>query len=622
MTDGYLPQIITTDATPGATPAATPAATADTHGNAYFHHTPQNSSDDKTDKNEDLNEKSSDPYHNHRRRDSLDSLDEENERLQPHQRRAVDSQDVSQFQQQDGLASNSLRLAFSDPMLAITQLPNADRRASIASSIHSNLTTSSSMRRQVLRHSYEKEKSDADSLHGGAVLESNFHNNNSTVIVGSAVQESGSDNTPTFTLPDDAAMDSLEDPNTPPMDKHWYGYVIVACSFLIYAIVFGTEHTFGVYQEYYSSPQADPFLQDTSPQGIAMIGTLATTFTYLLGIFSGRFADIAGYRISTVLGAVFMGTGLIGASFAKSISTLYICQGLLLGVGSSLVYLPAISCPAHWFERYRSIVIGIVVCGSGLGGLILGPLTEYLISNVGIHWTLRIQGILCLVGIGGSGMLLKTRVKKVKGQSKKMPMDLTICKETPFVTLAVANFLTSLGYMIPFFFLSTFAVFHHQTASTGAILIGVLNGASLVGRLSLGFITDRVGRINMLFFCSLVSGLSILCVWSVASSVSILTVFAIIYGFTCGGYYAVIPSVIAEIYGLDRLTTVTGLLYGSIGLGYLIGSPVSGVLLDITKPHTNYIYVVVFSGSSMTLSSFAIFYLKFWRSKGRWWTHG
>ncbi|KAF9193814.1 hypothetical protein BGZ51_002137 [Haplosporangium sp. Z 767] len=535
---------------------------------------------------------------------SLDCLEDDClDQLQPNQRRAIDSQDLSQ----DNLAATNLGLEYSDPMLAITQLPNAGRRSSIALSIHSNLTTSSSQRRQrlqQLQYSAEEKKESPQSA--------------SITTDADATTPATERNLEAYILPD---LTEIDDGN-PPMDTHWYGYVIVVCSFLIYFIVFGTEHTFGVYQEYYTSSQAEPFLQNTTNQDIAMIGTLATTFTYLLGPFSGRFADRYGYRLSSVLGAVIMGAGLIGASFSSSLAALYICQGVVLGVGSSLVYLPAVSCPAHWYERYRSIAIGIVVCGSGLGGLVLGPVTEHLIASVGVFWTLRIQGILCLVGIGGSGMMLKTRVKKVAGQNKRAPMDLTICKEIPFLTLAMANFLTSLGYMIPFFFLSTFAVFHGQTPKTGALMIGILNGASLVGRLSLGFITDRVGRINMLFVCALMSGLSILCIWSVATSLQILTLFAVIYGFTCGGYFSVIPSVIAEIYGLDRLTTVTGLLYGSVGLGYLIGSPVSGLLLDITKPNTNYIYVVIFSGGSMTLSSFALFYLKYWRSNGRWWSLG
>ncbi|KAG0215654.1 hypothetical protein BGX28_008900 [Mortierella sp. GBA30] len=589
-----MPRITTTDATPGATPAEHITETYfDTHTRT---HSP-----------------SSDERSHYTAREALGSPPdyEENcsESLQPNQRRAVDSQDTTQ----DGLASSSLRLAFSDPMLAITQLPNAGRRSSIASSLHSNLTSTSSLRRQHrLQQLQQLEKKEYQSQ------ELRQNPNGSVVGVTLSGGDTTERNLEAFILPELTEVDD----GSPPMDTSWYGYIIVVCSFLIYFIVFGTEHTFGVYQEYYTSPSAEPFLQNASTQGIAMIGTLATTFTYLLGAFSGRFADRAGYRISTVLGAVIMGAGLIGASFAKSLNTLYICQGVVLGIGSSLVYLPAISCPAHWFDRYRSIAIGIVVCGSGLGGLILGPLTEYLITNVGIYWTLRIQGLLCLIGIGGSGMMLKTRVKKVPGQNKAVPMDFTICKEIPFLTLAIANFLTSLGYMIPFFFLSTFAVFHGQTASTGAIMIGILNGASLVGRLTLGFVTDRVGRINMLFICALISGLSILCIWSVASSIQVLTVFAVIYGFTCGGYFSVIPSVIAEIYGLDRLTTVTGLLYGSIGFGYLIGSPVSGLLLDITKPNINYIYVVIFSGSSMTLSSFALFYLKYWKSNGRWWSHG
>ncbi|KAG0247186.1 hypothetical protein BG011_001893, partial [Mortierella polycephala] len=481
---------------------------------------------------------------------SLDCLEDDClDQLQPNQRRAIDSQDLSQ----DSLASTNLGLEYSDPMLAITQLPNAGR-SSIALSIHSNMTTSSSQRRQCLqqlRYSTEEKRESLQSAYAATATTN-----------ADATTPTTERNLEAYILPD---LTDFDDGN-PPMDTHWYGYVIVACSFLIYFIVFGTEHTFGVYQEYYTSSQAEPFLQNTTNQDVTMIGTLATTFTYLLGPFSGRFADRSGYRVSTVLGAVIM--------------------------------------------------------GAGLGGLVLGPVTEHLIANVGVFWTLRIQGIFCLVGIGGSGMMLKTRVKKVVGQNKRAPMDLTICKEIPFLTLTVANFLTSLGYMIPFFFLSTFAVFHGQTPKTGALMIGILNGASLVGRLSLGFVTDRVGRINMLFLCALVSGLSILCIWSVATSLQILAVFAVIYGFTCGGYFSVIPSVIAEIYGLDRLTTVTGLLYGSIGLGYLIGSPVSGLLLDITKPNTNYIYVVIFSGGSMTLSSFALFYLKYWRTNGRWWSHG
>ncbi|KAF9981871.1 hypothetical protein BGZ65_003481 [Modicella reniformis] len=543
-------------------------------------------------------------------RDSHDSFDDEQQR--PNQRRAIDSQDVSQ----NNFATSNLGLEFSDPMLAITQLPNAGRRSPIALSLHSNMTSTSSLKRHRLyqsQHYDEKQRSFQDPRKSqGSGLEA------------AATAGGIGDHLPTERNLEAFVYQDLPevDDGVPPMDTSWYGYVVVVCSFIIYFIVFGIEHTFGVYQEFYSSPSAESFLHDTAPQNIAMIGILATTFTYLLGAFCGRFADRAGYRASAVLGAVIMGAGLISASFATSLSGLYMTQGVVLGIGSSLVYLPAMSCPAHWFERYRSVAIGIVVCGSGLGGLILGPVTEHLITTVGFRWTLRIQGLLCLIGIGGSGMLLKTRVRKVPGQTKRMPMDFTICKEVPFVALTCANFLTSMGYLIPFFFLSVFAVDHGQTPKMGALLIGIMNGASLLGRLSLSFVTDRVGRINMLFVCALVSGLSILCIWSVASSFGIVLVFAVIYGFTCGGYFSVIPAVIADIYGLDRLTTVTGLLYGSIGFGYLIGSPVSGVLLDITKPNTSYIYVVAFAGTTMTLSSFAVFYLKYWRSKGRWWIHG
>ncbi|KAG0268571.1 hypothetical protein DFQ27_006350 [Actinomortierella ambigua] len=404
-----------------------------------------------------------------------------------------------------------------------------------------------------------------------------------------------------------ATDEILEDDSVPPLDTSRYGYVIVFCGFMIYFVVFGTEHTFGVYQQFATSDAAPEFLHGASSERVAMIGTLATTFTYLLGMLSGRFVDQYGYRAAAIVGSCIMAAGLIGASFAQNIATLYGCQGFLLGIGSSLVYLPAVACPAHWFDRHRSAAIGIVVSGSGFGGLVLGPTIEHLISSVGFRWTLRLQGLLCLIGIGGSGLFLKTRLPRLPGEAnKKPPMDFRICKQVPFITLATANFLLSLGYMIPFFFLSTYSVHIGLTPKTGALLIGLMNGASLLGRIILGFVTDRVGRINMLCLCATVSGLSILCLWPVAKSTGVLVVFSLLYGWHCGGFYAVLGSVIAQLFGLDHLGTVTGALFGSVGLGYLIGAPVSGILLDMTKPNTTYLWVILFSGISMLFGGAAI----------------
>ena len=430
-----IPKVVTTVATPAAVEAQ-----ESHHDNTYFHTpTGQHQQQDR----QKISEKSE--YHS---RDSFDSLADEDEKLKPHQRRAIDSQDTSQGP--DALASSNLGLAFSDPMLAITQLPNAGRRSSIASSIRSSRTAASSLRRHRLQQQqFVSDQKTEYNASAQPMQEVGYLHTTTTTGAGVNGLDGG------LNLESALHPDLMEvDDGSPPMDSSWYGYVIVVCSFTIYFIVFGTEHTFGVYQEYYGSPSAEPWLRNTSEQGITLIGTLATTFTYLLGAFSGRFADLVGFRISAVLGAVIMGVGMIGASFATNLSTLYVCQGVILGIGSSLVYLPAISCPAHWFDRYRSIAIGVVVCGSGLGGLVLGPLTQYLITTVGVQWTLRIQGMLCLFGIGGSGMMLKTRVKSIPGQHKRAPMDFTICKEIPFITLTIANFLTSLGYMIPFFFLS------------------------------------------------------------------------------------------------------------------------------------------------------------------------
>lgn len=43
---------------------------------------------------------------------------------------------------------------------------------------------------------------------------------------------------------------------------------------------------------------------------------------------------------------------------------------ILFGFSASLLYSPATAVSGHWFLRRRSTAVGIVVCGSGLGGVI------------------------------------------------------------------------------------------------------------------------------------------------------------------------------------------------------------------------------------------------------------
>lgn len=170
-------------------------------------------------------------------------------------------------------------------------------------------------------------------------------------------------------------------------------WIVVLGSFLIQSFCFApSEILFSIFQQHYLQ------MYSTSSQGsIALIGTLGSSTTYFAGFFSGFCADKFGYRLTALFGTGVMTLALLLASFTNQIWQLYITQGIMFGIGASLVYYPAVGAPSRWFVKRRGVALGLSTSGVGVGGMILTPCTQALIEAVGIYWTLRILSILCAV---------------------------------------------------------------------------------------------------------------------------------------------------------------------------------------------------------------------------------
>jgi len=65
-----------------------------------------------------------------------------------------------------------------------------------------------------------------------------------------------------------------------------------------------------------------------------------------------------------------------------------------------------------------------------------------------------------------------------------------------------------------------------------------------------------------------------------------LVVFAALLGTGYGGFIALSPAVMAEIFGLVGLGSILGTMYTAAGIGGLIGPPIAGYLIDTTHSYT------------------------------------
>ncbi len=88
--------------------------------------------------------------------------------------------------------------------------------------------------------------------------------------------------------------------------------------------------------------------------------------------------------------------GFFLSCFVTKFFYLYLTIGVVVGFGFGLIYVPAIVSVGYYFDKKRSLAIGIAVCGSGLGTFILSPLNRILFESYGCQGAFLIKAGLCL----------------------------------------------------------------------------------------------------------------------------------------------------------------------------------------------------------------------------------
>jgi len=113
-----------------------------------------------------------------------------------------------------------------------------------------------------------------------------------------------------------------------------------------------------------------------------------------------------------------------------------------------------------------------------------------------------------------------------------------------------------------------------------AWLISILGLGSLVGRLVLGPIADRLGRQRTLGMLHVALG-GLFLIWIIKVGFLALALFALAYGVCYGATIALRPAVIADYFAGPNLAAVTGLHYTSSVLGPLVGPAAFGYSVDL-----------------------------------------
>jgi len=360
-----------------------------------------------------------------------------------------------------------------------------------------------------------------------------------------------------------------------------YTAIMAAAGVLFVGV--GYTNTFGVFQEYYLQNT----LRNERPEKIIVIGSTAASLYLILGVFTGRFADLIGYRPSLFTGTVLM----VGSMFAASVSKTYVqfllSQGIMFGLGLAFVYLPAVSIARQYWKQNHGVANAIVVSGGALGGTVLPYVVRRLIAEKGLPQTFRLLGYIAAGGLAPSMLFLKPARpiiplwrRRDSGGGRPPILDFTLLRDPRFNALVLASTVAMVGFLPRYFLLPDSAVAQGISVTYSAWLLGLMNGLSIIGRIGIGWVADRFGKVNALTLSYVLCGLGHLIFWlpavimpseNVATTTAMFTCFVVYVGLLGSGFVSLLPVVVSHLFGPEALASKQGLLNTTVGLATLAG---------------------------------------------------
>jgi sugar phosphate permease len=302
----------------------------------------------------------------------------------------------------------------------------------------------------------------------------------------------------------------------------------------------------------------------------------------LFGFIAGWVIDKFGPRRLMLTGILFGGVALIGLSMMTSLwqfYLFYLCNALGYLFGGPLPNQVLIS---RWFDKSRGKVMGIAYLGIGIGGMLVPQIAKALNVEFGWRGGLMWLGIIMIAIAFPMAWFAKESpegaVQKLSEQPKA-PFT-NILKGWPFYLLLIGS-MCSIGAVSGTsqnlkLFMSIDLNYSQQQAAN---VMSVVLGASIVGRLLMGWLADRIQKKYVMILIYALVALSIPLLFA-SHSTSVMYLFAFIFGMALGGDYMIIPLMAAELFGVKVMGRVMGIIISADGLGEAFGPMIAAWLRD------------------------------------------
>ena len=258
----------------------------------------------------------------------------------------------------------------------------------------------------------------------------------------------------------------------------------------------------------------------------------------------------------------------------------YFVIGLVANATAQFAYTRTI---LTWFTTHRGIALALLLTGSGVGSILIPPLTEWMIQHHGWRSAFLLLGGIATLGFPLTALLVRNRPEAAIVRSEhRADTGMTVAaalRTAAFWILAFITILSAFSENGLVTNLASILTQHGVVAASAALALSVRGGTGIIGRLGVGFAIDRVSpeRIQSLVLALAAAGILIL---AFAGSTWIALSGAAVLGVGLGSEADVLPYLLARYFGRRHFSVLYGLTWTAYAIGGATGPLWIGHLYD------------------------------------------
>ena len=355
---------------------------------------------------------------------------------------------------------------------------------------------------------------------------------------------------------------------------------VLICGGIILSLSLGTRHTFGLYLQPMTLDLG--WSRETFAIAIAIQNLVYGFATPLTGMIADRWGTARVLAIGTLLYA--LGIGLM--AYSTTGPEFVLSAGFLVGIGLSCTgFSPIFGVVARAFPpEKRTLALGFAGSAGSFGQFLMLPYGQTLITHIGWLNALLICAVTVMLILPlSTGLMEDKKAQAHFGGKQSIPEALREAfGHGGFLLLCSGYFVCGFQIMFISVHFPAYLVDQRLTPETGMAALALIGLFNIFGTFLWAWLGHRYTKkyvLSVLYFTRAVAVAIFIALPITPVSVYL---FASVIGFLWLGTVPVTSGVIAQIFGVKYMSTLTGIAFLFHQVGSFLGVWLGGYLFDAT----------------------------------------